>query len=204
MFRVKECLIVCLFAMSLLSVCEAQENTGNTGMPDLKKSPPTCTDAKGDVSENDIVDFTNVWMLKIDNDYYFCYSCSKPVDWQGNAWRYNIFVDTDNNPDTGYKGFDGNWALGVEYMVQGPTLFSFAGTGPTAWEWKKMTEVQLKTSLSGNTAIIKVPATLFEGKPVEIKAIFQGDNQSEKNYITDFVPDNYTQKALSCSRPETK
>lgn len=45
---------------------------------------------------------------------------------------YNLFLDTDGDAATGYKG---SVAQGVDALVQGLTLYRFAGTNPSEWNW---------------------------------------------------------------------
>jgi len=45
-----------------------------------------------------------------------------------------LFLDTDQNRATGYLGPNGLFAVGGEYMLQGPTFYQYTGTG-TDWSW---------------------------------------------------------------------
>lgn len=156
-----------------------------------KDVKPLAEDPKGDAGDNDIVDYTEFFAVRDSGDLYISYICVNPMDWNTNAWRYNVFINTDDNMSTGYKGYDGSWYIGADYLVQGGKVFKFIGNGPMAWDWK---EIELLSySVEGAQAEVKVPYSLLEIKPGQkIEIFLHGDNIN----TADFVPDDYKNKAI--------
>jgi hypothetical protein len=49
------------------------------------------------------------------------------------TWQEKLMLDTDQSRDTGYHG---NFLpIGVEYLIEGSTLYQFTGTAPDQWSW---------------------------------------------------------------------
>lgn len=156
-----------------------------------KGTNPLAEDTKEDVGAEDVVDWTAFWAMRDNENLYFSYACAKPLDWSANAWRYNVFIDTDNNPETGYKGYDGNWAIGADYLLQGGIIFKFNGPSQTAWEWQEIGSQ--KYFIESNQVEIQVPYTVI-GITVsqKVNILLHGDNVEK----TDFLPGNYTKEVI--------
>ncbi|MFH1310168.1 MAG: hypothetical protein ABIH85_05790, partial [Candidatus Omnitrophota bacterium] len=132
-----------------------------------------------------------VWIVPQDNDLYLSYLCGQPMDWNAEAWRYNIFMDLDDNIETGYRGWDNKWALGADYLVQGATVYKFNGAESNGWSWEDLG--MCSYSVDGAQAEIAVPYSLIDLKQNQkIKVLFYGDNAKQ----IDYVPDDYMDKAL--------
>jgi len=99
----------------------------------------------------DIVDWTGAWALSQNRTFYLSYTTASPIDFTGNGSRYNVLLDTDNNPNTGYVGLPGG--AGAEYLIQAGNLYSYAGTG-TNWAWTEVTP--LTYCVSGNQVELEV------------------------------------------------
>lgn len=152
---------------------------------------PLAEDPKADVGSGDTVDYLDFSVVRGGDSLYISYACAGLMDWNTNAWRYNVFINTDDNLNTGYKGSDGTWQMGADYVVQGGKLFKFAGAGPTAWEWKEVES--LSYSVEGARAEIEAPYGSLEIKPDQkIEVLLHGDNVN----TVDFVPDDYKTKAI--------
>ncbi len=122
-----------------------------------------------------------------------------PADWSADMWRSNLYLDTDNNIDTGYRGKDGNWQLGADLLIQGNKLHFFGGGTQTDWGW--MTGGELPASLETDALAIRLPHALYllrRGAP--FRYLYQLDNQPEKE---SYFPENPEQQAGSgsVSRP---
>jgi len=66
----------------------------------------------------------------------FRFRFAGPVDF-GKGAAYNVFLDTDQNPATGFQGSSGEFSIGADYLVQGATIFQYSGTGKD-WAWTKV------------------------------------------------------------------
>ena len=109
--------------------------------------------------------------------------------------KYNIYIDTDSNPSTGFRGGSGNFPVGAEYLVQGSSILKYMGTG-TNWLWGNGTTqgVPVGTftpSVSGNSAEFKFARSLI-GSPKIVRLYFYGDNTGLGGVI-----DSYPSGALT-------
>lgn len=194
--RLKVFLCVFLLVLCASMIGEAADNAGNIKMDgkcdEWKAIKPVAEDSSGDVGPDDVVDFISLWVVRDSENLYISYTFSKPVDWNTDAWRCNVFIDTDNNAATGYKGSDGDWGVGADYLVQGGKIFQFIGAAPAAWDWK---ELYLGSySVEGVQVEVKVPNSVLGIKPNQkISILLHGDNQPGK---ADLVPDTYKTKVI--------
>lgn len=156
-----------------------------------KRIKPLANDSIKDVDESEPVNFSRVWATSAGKNLYISYCCTKPIDFGDAAYRYNVFIDADNNVNTGYKGWDGNWTLGADYLVQGATVFEFSSASNRTWEWKKREVLRYK--IGGDQVEIRIPLSLLGLKnKQECRILFYGDNINE----IDYVPDDYTNRSF--------
>ncbi|MFH1856653.1 MAG: LamG domain-containing protein, partial [Candidatus Omnitrophota bacterium] len=101
---------------------------------DWKETMLLGTDATGDISQGDKVDWEKVWGCDKEGKLYLSYQTASSIDFISNAWRYGIYIDTDNNASTGFRGCDGSFNIGAEYLIEGSTLYQYTGDG-TSWGW---------------------------------------------------------------------
>ncbi|MFH1856426.1 MAG: hypothetical protein ABH836_04245, partial [Candidatus Omnitrophota bacterium] len=87
-----------------ISSAETKDIKIDGNCDEWNKISVTANDAIGDIDSDDVVDFVKVWIVPQDNDLYLSYLCGQPMDWNAEAWRYNIFMDLDDNIETGYRG----------------------------------------------------------------------------------------------------
>lgn len=151
---------------------------------------PVAEDVAGDVSSDtpESIDYVKGWVVRDSDNIYFSYLCAKSLDWNATAWRCNIFINTDDNAATGYKGYNGTWPIGADYLIQGGKLFQFIGKGPMAWDWKELSS--LPYSVADTQVEIQSTNLALGIKPGQkIEILFHGDNQPGK---PEFMPDNGT------------
>lgn len=67
---------------------------------------------------------------------HFRFRFAGPVNFDKGA-AYNVYLDTDRNPATGFKGSSGEYSIGADYLVQGATIFQYSGTG-SDWSWTQL------------------------------------------------------------------
>lgn len=80
------------------------------------------------------VDWRTLWATYQDGALYLSYQTSATIDFPGSAWQYGIYLDTDNRVGTGYRGPDGRFLLGADYLLEGATLYRYTGSGRD-WAW---------------------------------------------------------------------
>lgn len=194
--RLKVVLGVFLFILCTSMVSGAANSASDVKIDgkcdEWKNIKPVAEDPSGDVGAKEVVDYIKLWVVRDNDNLYISYTFARPVDWNTDAWRCNVFIDTDDNATTGYKGSDGDWAVGADYLVQGGKIFQFIGTGPKAWDWK---ELYLSPySVEGVQVEVKVPNSVLGIKPNQkIGILLHGDNQPGQ---TDLMPDAYKTKVI--------
>lgn len=172
----------CIGAAFIAWLAGAQANAitidGNFG--DWSASHRIGVDAAGDISGGDIVDWRTLWAVFETNTLYVSYETQASVDFAAHAWRYGVFLDTDNNAATGFRGSAGHFAIGAEYYVEGASVYQYAGNG-TSWIWNYV----------GGAAYAAAGARLEMGIPSawlgisaasRIKLMLYGNNPATPDY----------------------
>lgn len=100
----------------------------------------------------------------------------------GSAWRYNIFIDIDQNRSTGYIGGGSQFSVGADILIQGATAFSFAGGDQTTFSWNFIGGGSFNEL--ANDLEISVARANLTGLDQQFNWIAFGDNGAP-----DYVPD---------------
>lgn len=56
-------------------------------------------------------------------------------------FRHNLFLDTDQNRETGFVGAGSFLPIGSDYLIQGPAVFEFVGTTQEEFTWSFLQDV---------------------------------------------------------------
>ncbi len=141
------------------------------------------TDLVDATSTGDVIDWLEGWVAHDADNFYFAYRNNNPVVL---SWGYGIYIDTDNNPDTGFRNFDGSYPIGVDYIIEANELQKYTGTG-TNWSWAmvSLNDVQV----SGNTAEISVERSVLDNAS-QLSLFFVGENAANNGTTVDYYPDN--------------
>ena len=119
---------------SLLSVTAAITVDGD--FSDWASVSTLVTDP-ADAIGNPESDFLSAKASSDATNLYLYYQTSATFDLGAIGFRFNILLDTDQTPTTGFKLY-GSSAGGFDYLFQGATLYTFAGTDNTnewTWDW---------------------------------------------------------------------
>lgn len=134
-----------------------------------------------EMSGANLIDWQEGWMANSSSTVYLAYRTKNTVNIQ-NVWGHNIYLDTDENPATGYRQ-DG---LGAEYLIEGTTLWRYTGTGGDNWNW---TEVAYGIRRTGDTtAEFSFPRSSI-GNPSALRLSFVGVNAAIGGNAVDNYPD---------------
>jgi len=98
------------------------------------------------------------------------------------SWGQTVYLDTDQNPATGYQH---DLPLGADRVLQGRYLYQYTGTG-IDWNWKFVTEVA-GTAANGNFEY-SFPRWAL-GNSEHITLAFVGSNEPYGGSIDDLYPD---------------
>jgi lysophospholipase L1-like esterase len=120
-----------LFLIVILSVFNACGNGGLTKTENGSLQKIDRADWSG-VEESvrgfSITDDANLLSFKIESDLIS----------DGLVGTEVIFIDADNDPNTGYNSSRWEAQLGAEYLIEGSRIYSYAGSG---WSWNLIGEI---------------------------------------------------------------
>lgn len=150
---------------------------------DWGNSQPIGVDPTGDVSSGDIVDWVNVWATNYEGQLFISYQTVSNIDFVANAWRYGIYIDADDNPSTGFRGVDGSFGLGAEFLIEGGTLLQYIGDGQS-WNWSAVGAQAY--AYSGNRLEFSLlESSLNLPASYAIRFLFVGNNDTTPDYASD-------------------
>lgn len=144
-----------------------------------------------DAGANPESDFLVAKAASDSNNLYLYYQTSATFDLNAIGWRFNVFLDTDQTPNTGFKLY-GASAGGFDFLFQGATLYTFQGTDNTN-EWNWGWSPTLPFGNAGNEAEFAIPLASLGLSPGDsVDFIIFGDNGT-----SDFVPDNFGSSVIT-------
>jgi hypothetical protein len=145
------------------------------------------TDAAGDAGGG-MVDYRSVWTKFENAALFISYSTQTNIDFAGNAWRYAGYLDTDSRTTTGYRGADGAYAIGADYLIEGATVYRYTGSGMD-WAWVPAGTATF--AVAGIRLEMRIPAsTLGITSANRLKVMLVGNNDGFTNASNDFVRDD--------------
>ena len=99
---------------------------------------PYALDPIGDAGPE--IDYVAVFVANDEDNVYFRFglSDSTPETPEPFGFRHNVYLDTDRNRDTGFYGSGSFLAVGADYLLQGATLYQFAGADAETWGWAEV------------------------------------------------------------------
>lgn len=100
----------------------------------------------------------------------------------GSAWRYNIFVDADQDRNTGFVGGGGQLPIGADLLIQGASTFSFTGGDQTTFSWNFIGGGSYNEV--ANDLELGIAVSLLPGLGPQFDWVGFGDNSTP-----DYVPD---------------
>lgn len=80
------------------------------------------------------VDF-DTFFIAHDSQYLYLRYTTHDGPGFGEAHRYNVYIDLDQDRNTGYIGSGSQFALGADILIQGASLFAFTGGNQTDFSW---------------------------------------------------------------------
>jgi hypothetical protein len=134
-----------------------------------------------DMSGANSIDWQEGWMANSSSTVYLAYRTKNTVN-TSQTWGHAIYLDTDENPATGYS----ETGVGAEYLIEGTTLWRYTGTGGDNWNW---TEVANGIRRTGDTtAEFSFPRSSI-GNPSTLRLSFIGVNAAVGGNAVDYYPD---------------
>lgn len=154
---------------------------------------PIGTDSVNDVSGGDPVNWERLRVHGTNGTLYLNYDTAGNVDFANHAWRYDVFIDTDDNNRTGYRGLAGG--SGVEHLIEGGTLYRYTGSG---YDWYWTPVCPLTYAISGTRLEMAVAAQhLGLGANYAARFRLHGNNPT----TVDFSPHHAPGHAYAATAP---
>ena len=100
-------------------------------------------------------DWLEAWMAHDNDSLYLAYRNDGPINF-GTWWPWQVYLDTDNNPETGFK----NGGIGADFILQGKNLSRYTGTGSN-WSWQFESSVDYASGDAGQQVEMKLPRSIL-------------------------------------------
>ena len=113
-------------------------------------------------------DWVEAWVAHDVDNLYLAYENDGAIN-AGTWWPWQIYIDTDNNPDTGFKVTGG---VGAEFVLEGSSLQQYTGTG-TDWSWAFADSAEAATSTV--YAEMKLSRASI-GDPADMRILYKATN----------------------------
>ncbi|OGO81702.1 MAG: hypothetical protein A2Y21_11355 [Clostridiales bacterium GWC2_40_7] len=100
--------------------------------------------------------------LKVFSDNEYLYFC---IQGSGLGTNYDLFIDADNNSDTGYV--EGTWtSTGLDYLVENGTLYESTSR---SWGWNSLGTTNVSTSKNSSVCEIRIARSALSNLASTIK-----------------------------------
>lgn len=140
-------------------------------------------DPQDATAPGDVADWARAWLAHDANNLYLAIQNHVSIT-QLNA-AFSVYLDTDNNRATGFRGGGDQFPLGAEYVLLGTSLYSYQGTGLN-WQWNLVGTAGF--SWGGLNAELFIPRA-WVNNPAVINLFYLGDNPSLGGTTVDAYPD---------------
>jgi len=119
-------------------------------------------------------DWLEAWMAHDKDNLYLAYRNDGPINF-GTWWPWQVYLDTDNNPETGFKSS----GIGADFILQGRSLSRYTGTGSN-WSWESEALAVYASGDSDQQVEMKLPLSIL-GDANKIKISLVARNSSFTN-----------------------
>lgn len=132
------------------------------------------------------IDWKEAWMGHDSGNIYIAYRQQSPVSL---SWGHSIYLDTDTSGTTGFRGFAGEFSIGVDYAIEGNTLFRYTGSTQNEWSWQLIGSID--SSVTSDRVELSVARSLI-GNPTNMRLFFVGYSSATGGTALDYYPDDVT------------
>jgi hypothetical protein len=112
------------------------------------------------------------WFAHNEQNLYVAYKNKSKID-QSKWWLWEMYLDTDRNKNS--TGFIINDHFGAEYVLQGSSLYKYAGSG-LDWKWTFVKTLQAVAV--NDSAEIVIPKSLLDNDPKSVRSLFFANNMT--------------------------
>ncbi|MGB1310909.1 MAG: spondin domain-containing protein [Leucothrix sp.] len=135
-------------------------------------------------------DWLEAWMAHDNGSLYLAYRNDGPINF-GTWWPWQIYFDTDNDPQTGFSVGD----IGADFVLEGRSLASYTGSG-SDWSWNSVALAEYSSGDNDQQLEMKLPLSAF-GAISDIKVSLFTRNVAFTNSFDPSGVDTYTNAAGS-------
>ena len=127
-----------------------------------------------DIDVSNVVDWVKGGYSQDSSKLYFAYKNEDAIN-PNNFWAWHVLINTDNNRQNGYYGY--------EYLLEGATLYKYTGNS-NSWSWQSIGAVNY--ALNGKFAEFAIDKNLL-GNSSSFQFLFFGSN----SYLHAGTPTDY-------------
>ncbi len=135
---------------------------------------------------NNPINWRQAWMGHDDSRYFIAYQNYNPVSL---SWGYSVYMDSDTDDTTGFRGFSNSFTIGADYLLEGDSLFRYTSIDQNLWAWEFIGSVD--AIVSEDRVELSFARTLI-GNTDNLRLFFQGDNAAHNGTSLDRFPDDVT------------
>ena len=136
----------------------------------------------GGVAASNPLDWRQAWVAHSATDLYIAYRNHEAFSL---SWGHGIYVDTDGDINTGFRGFSGEFPIGADILLETDDVQMYTGSG-NDWGW--LTVAQSTVAVSGDTGELSLPLSAI-GNPQSLRFYFRADNSAFNGNTVDHFPD---------------
>jgi len=138
------------------------------------------------------IDLARVWMAHDNTDLFVRFDNHAPDD-VVLSWGYAIYIDV--NGADGYRGFSNELPIGVDFLIEGDSLYRYDGSG-NDFLWAFVTSLQAQAN--GGAAELAIPRVEL-GNPADMRYFMVGNNAVVQGSARDYLPDNAVDTTVATS-----
>lgn len=132
-----------VYAQNLSNQVGSLSITNDSSREGWELAIPYTEDPAGDNGVAGQIDWGTITMAHDCDELYVRYEVTDGPPFIPEGYRYNLLVDVDNNPATGYRGIGKSLSIGADVLVQGGqgkvTTFKFVNAdNQEAWDWQQI------------------------------------------------------------------
>lgn len=194
-----DCKITPITSNSILTSNPAPEGSSPT-LQSIKSKESFGTDT-ADMDQTDLIDWKKAWMSHDSRNVWLAWETHNDVNTA--LWGLAAYIDFDQNRNTGFTGFNDEYPIGVDTLLEGTELYRYSGNG-TDWSWR-LVDTNGEVDV-GNTALRNISrehlgddftgSILVGGGYIDtyntIDVFFRGDNTAAGGSGIDYYPDAVT------------
>jgi len=137
----------------------------------------------GGVLANNPLDWRGAWVAHNSSNVYFAYRNHNPFTL---TWGHQIYIDIDNDVNTGFRGFSGEFPIGADYLIETDDVQIYTGTGGN-WSWQ--TTATSDVTVQGDTGEFSIPRSALGNATQELRIYMLANNVAFGGEAVDHFPD---------------